>query len=69
MKTILETIEPMLQRVEHRQEAELLAELEKHVTAKGGLGTLGVAETALALSKGQVQTLLMLQSFGGTGGE
>jgi peptide chain release factor subunit 1 len=69
MKIILETIAPMLHDVKHRQEAELLAELEKHVTAKGGLGTLGVTETALALSKGQVQTLLMLQSFGGTGGE
>jgi peptide subunit release factor 1 (eRF1) len=68
-KTILETIEPMLHEAGRRQEAELLAELEKHVTAKGGLGTLGVAETALALSKGQVQTLLMLQSFGGTGSE
>src|SRR5215212_6754588 len=69
MKTILETVEPMLQEAERRQEAELLAELEKQVTAKGGLGTMGVGETALALSKGQVQTLLMLQSFGGAGGE
>jgi peptide subunit release factor 1 (eRF1) len=69
MKTILETIEPMLHEAELRQEAELLDELEKHETAKGGLGALGVAETALALSKGQVQTLLMLQSFSGTGGE
>jgi len=69
MKTILETIEPMLHAAEQRQEAEQLAELEKQVTAKGGLGALGVAETALALSKGQVQTLLMLQSFSGTGGE
>jgi len=69
MKTILETVEPMLRAAEQRQEADILAELEKQVTAKGGLGTLGVAETALALSKGQVQTLLMLQSFSGTGGE
>jgi peptide chain release factor subunit 1 len=69
MKSILETIEPMVHEAEQRQEAEMLAELEKHITAKGGLGSLGVAETALALSKGQVQTLLMLQSFSGTGGE
>src|SRR5215212_3263090 len=69
MKTILETIEPMLHEAEQRQEAEQMAELEKQVTAKGGLGALGVAETALALSKGQVQTLLMLQGFSGTGGE
>jgi peptide subunit release factor 1 (eRF1) len=69
MKTILETVEPMVQEAERRQEAEQLAELEKQVTAKGGLGTLGVAETALALSKGQVQTLLMLHGFSGAGGE
>jgi peptide subunit release factor 1 (eRF1) len=69
MKTIMETIEPMLQEVEHRQEAELLAALEQQVAAPAGLGALGAAETALALSKGQVQTLVMLQSFQGTGGE
>jgi len=69
MKTILETIDPMLHEAERRQEADLLAELEKHATAKGGLGTLGVADTALALSKGQVQTLLMLHGFSGAGGE
>jgi peptide subunit release factor 1 (eRF1) len=28
-----------------------------------------VADTALALSKGQIQTLFMLQSFNGAGGE
>jgi len=69
MKTLLETSEPMFQQAERRQEAGLLAELAKHVTARGGLGALGVADTALALSKGQVQTLLMLQNFSGTGGE
>jgi hypothetical protein len=69
MKTILETIEPMLHEVERRQEADLLAALDLQATAIGGLGSLGVAETALALSKGQVQTLLMLQSFNGIGGE
>jgi peptide subunit release factor 1 (eRF1) len=69
MKTILETVEPMVQQAERRQEAEQLAELEKQATAKGGLGALGVAETALALSKGQVQALLMLHSFSGAGGE
>ncbi len=69
IKVILETIEPMLQAAERRQEADLLAELEKQATARGGLGALGVADTALALSKGQVQTLLMLQDFRGDGGE
>jgi peptide chain release factor subunit 1 len=69
VKTILETIEPMLQEAERRHEAALLAELEKQVTARDGLGVMGVANTALALSKGQVQTLLMLPDFSGDGGE
>jgi peptide subunit release factor 1 (eRF1) len=30
---------------------------------------VGVSETALALTKGQVQTLIILNSFNGTGGE
>lgn len=69
MKTILETIEPMLQEAERRQEADLLAELEKQTTAREGMAALGVVDTALALSKGQVQTLLMLRNFHGEGGE
>jgi peptide subunit release factor 1 (eRF1) len=69
MNSIMETVEPMLRAAERRQEADLLAEVEKHATAKGGLAALGVADTALAISKGQVQTLLMLHGFGGAGGE
>ena len=69
MKDILEAVEPMLQEAERRQEAEMLAELEMQATAREGLGALGVADTALALSKGQVQTLLMLRDFSGSGGE
>jgi len=69
LKTIMETIEPLLREAEHRQQANALAQLEKQMTAKGGLGALGVTDTAMALSKGQVSTLLMLHSFGGSGGE
>jgi peptide subunit release factor 1 (eRF1) len=69
MKTILETVEPMLHEVTRRKQAYVLAALDEQVTAIGGLGALGVAETALALSKGQVETLLMLQGFNGAGGE
>jgi len=69
MKTILETVEPMLNEAERRQEADMLAALEEQATAIGGLGSLGVADTALALSKGQVKTLMLLQSFSGNGGE
>jgi peptide subunit release factor 1 (eRF1) len=69
MKVIVETAEPMLREAVRRKQAERLAALEEQATAQGGLAALGVAETALALSKGQVQTLLMLQSFNGAGGE
>jgi len=69
LKTIVETVEPMLREAERQQEAEALAELEKQMTAKGGLGAAGLADTAMALSKGQVSTLLILHSFGGMGGE
>jgi peptide chain release factor subunit 1 len=69
MKTILETVGPMLHEAVRRKKADRLAALEKQATALGGLSALGIAETALALSKGQVQTLLMLQNLSGTGGE
>ena len=69
MKAIVETVEPLLREAERKQEADLLARLELQLTAKGGLGAAGVAEVATALSKGQVDTLLMLRSFAGQGGE
>jgi len=69
MKAIVETIEPMLREAERQREADQLAELEMQVTAREGLGVLGIADTALALGKGQVQSLLMLQGFSGAGGE
>ncbi len=69
LKAIVETVEPLIREAERQQEADAIAELEKRMTARGGLGALGVADVALALSKGQVSTLLMLQSFGGAGGE
>jgi len=69
IKAILETVEPMLDEAVRRKKADRLATLEEQAGMPDGLGALGVAETALALSKGQVQTLLMLQSFSGPGGE
>lgn len=69
MDAILEKVEPILREAERRNEADRLAALEEQASAPDGLGALGVSETALALSKGQVQTLLMLRSFRGSGGE
>jgi peptide subunit release factor 1 (eRF1) len=69
MKAIVEAVEPLLREAERKQEADALAEMELQMTAKGGLAAAGAADVALALSKGQVGTLLMLHSFGGPGGE
>jgi peptide subunit release factor 1 (eRF1) len=69
LKAIAETIEPLLREAERQQEADDLAELEKQLTAKGGLAAAGLSDIAMALSKGQVSKLLMLQSFAGDGGE
>ena len=68
LQSIMETIEPMMREVELEQEADALAELEAEVGGQN-LGAVGVAETALALTKGQVRTLIMHQGFVGTGGE
>lgn len=69
IKEIMQAIEPLLQQAERQQEANDLTRLEDQVGAVGGMGVVGIAETALALSKGQVQTLLIHQSFSGDGGE
>jgi peptide chain release factor subunit 1 len=68
IQSIMEAIEPMMREVERKQEAGDVAELEEQAYSQG-LGVVVIADTALALSKGQVRTLLMLQSFGGAGGE
>lgn len=68
MQAIMEVLEPMMRGVEIEQEATDLAHLEEQVGAQN-LGVAGVAETALALTKGQVRTLFMHQDFLATGGE
>lgn len=67
MAAILETIEPMMQEVERAQEADDVDTLEAQVNTKGGLGVIGVADTALALSKGQVRHLIILKDFSALG--
>jgi len=67
-QSIMETIEPMMREVEHEQEAEAVAELEAEVGGQN-LGVVGIGETSMALTKGQVRTLIMHQNFQGRGGE
>jgi peptide chain release factor subunit 1 len=67
MKSIMETLEPMMRAVEQEQEAGDVDTLEAQVNTKGGLGVIGVANTAMALSKGQVRLLIMQQDFQAVG--
>ena len=64
----MQAVEPIMQAVERQQESNDVTELENQ-TYDQGLGVVGLADTATALSKGQVQKLLMLQSFNGAGSE
>jgi peptide subunit release factor 1 (eRF1) len=65
---LMEALAPLMRQVEQEQEAAALGELaEQHYP--DGLGLAGVADTAMALSKGQVRMLLMQRNFAGQGGE
>jgi peptide subunit release factor 1 (eRF1) len=65
---IMEVIEPMMRNVELEQEAADIAQLEEQVGTQHE-GVVGVAETAMALTKGQVRTLFLIQNFSGNGVE
>jgi peptide chain release factor subunit 1 len=68
LTSILASIEPMMRDVEREQEADDLTYLEEQ--ARGNLlGVDGVAATANALTKGQVEVLIMHQNFNAAGGE
>lgn len=63
IQSILESIEPLMRDVERQQEAADVDTLEAQVNTKGGLAVIGVENTAMALSKGQVRQLIMHQGF------
>lgn len=63
LQSILETIEPMMRDVERQQEAADVDTLEAQVNTKGGLAVIGIENTALVLSKGQVRQLIIHQGF------
>ncbi|WP_025745705.1 hypothetical protein [Kallotenue papyrolyticum] len=64
---MLAAVAPKMREVERQQEADDVETLEAQVNTKGGLGVVGVRDTALALSKGQVRHLIMLQDFNALG--
>lgn len=63
MQEIMAVIEPLMQQVEHDQEIDAVDTLEAQINTKGGMAVIGVTATALALSKGQVMQLIMLEGF------
>jgi peptide chain release factor subunit 1 len=67
MPQILEAIEPLMRDVEQQQERDDIDTLEAQVNTKGGTGVVGIADTAQALSKGQVRHLIVLESFNALG--
>jgi peptide subunit release factor 1 (eRF1) len=67
-QTIIETVEPMLVDVERQQEMADVERLEEQ-TYSQGLGVVGADDVAMALSKGQVDTLLILKDYSGQGSE
>lgn len=63
-------LDPLMREVERQQEQELLERLETQLATRGGLALGGEKEVAMALLKGQVDTMLMSDSYaGGPGGE
>ena len=68
IQAIMDELVPTMNQVEREQEASAVAELEEQAYPDG-LGVAGVADTALALSKGQVRMLIMRRNFNSAGGE
>ncbi len=62
-------VDPIFAQAEREQEANDSRVLEDRVATKGGLGAAGVADTALALNKGQVHQFIALQNFQDQGSE
>ncbi|NJM08911.1 hypothetical protein HC891_26020 [Candidatus Gracilibacteria bacterium] len=62
-------LEPLLREAEDIQEVEQIQRWENQLATKGGLACAGIDAVATALSKGQVDTLLIEQSFAADGRE
>lgn len=66
MATIMQTITPIMERVEREQEQQTVADLENQV-GSNARGMVGIADTAMALSKGQVRVLVLHKTFAAQG--
>jgi len=67
LQAILDTVGPMIMEAERKQEADAVVDLQNNLATQPGLGVTGIEATAMALSKGQVRTLLMLGDFQAAG--
>lgn len=67
LQAILDTVGPMITEAERKQEADAVVDLQNNLATQPGLGVIGIEATAMALSKGQVRTLLMLSDFQAAG--
>ncbi len=68
-EALLNSLEPLREEVERSEEEALLGRLEDQLASKGGLAVGGEQEIAMALLKGQVDTLLITPAYGGLGAE
>jgi peptide subunit release factor 1 (eRF1) len=67
---IFANLDPLMRDVERQQEEELLGRLEDQLATKGGLAFAGEKDVAMALLKGQVDTLILSSTYaGGPAGE
>jgi peptide subunit release factor 1 (eRF1) len=68
-ETLYNGLEPLLREAEDIQEVEHLQRWEDQMATKGGLACAGIDAVATALSKGQVDTLLIETTFAAEGRE
>jgi len=67
IKAIMDTVGPIITEAERKQEADAVVDLQNNLATQPGLGVTGIEATAMALSKGQVRTLLILGDFQAAG--
>lgn len=68
-EALLAGLAPLREEVERKEEGELLARLEDQLATRGGLAFAGDKDVAMALLKGQVDTLLISPAYSAAGGE
>ncbi|HMQ35863.1 MAG TPA: hypothetical protein PKD53_34480 [Chloroflexaceae bacterium] len=68
-EALFASLDPLREEVERKEEEELLGRLEDQLATRGGLAFAGDKDVAMALLKGQVDTLLITPGYSAAGGE